>query len=48
MQFWGLGDDCDSTDMDLIEWNGGCQEASEATVIGLCPLPLAEFLAGWF
>lgn len=56
VQFWGLGDDCNSTDMDLVEWKGktlliwnwGCQEASEAIVVGLSPLPLAEFLAGWF
>ena len=23
VQFWGLGDDGDSTDMDLVEWTGG-------------------------
>jgi hypothetical protein len=56
VQFWSLGEDCNSTDLDLCEfegktfliWNWGCQLASEAVVIGVSPLPLAEFLAGWF
>ena len=56
VQFWSLGEDCNSTDMDLVEyegktfliWNWGCQLATEAVVIGISPLPLGDFLAGWF
>ena len=56
VQFWGQNEDCNASDMDLVEYEGqtflawiwGCQEAAEALAIGLSPLPLERFLAGWF
>ena len=56
VQFWSLGDDCNATDMDLVEWRGmtlliwnwGCQQATEAVAIGTSPMPLRRFLKGWF
>ena len=52
VQFWSLGEDCNSTDMDLVEyegktfliWNWGCQLATEAVVIA--EAKSASFSAG--
>ena len=48
--------DCNASDMDLCEldgqtwlfWTWGHQSQNGGLVLGLSPMPLAEFLAAWF
>eukprot|EP01043_Picozoa_sp_COSAG02_P063022 COSAG02_NODE_8830_length_2429_cov_1.829614_2_plen_539_part_00 len=53
---WEEWEDCNSSDMDLCEWNQttilvfnwGCQHATEALGLAVSPMPLDEFLQSWF
>ena len=53
---WTQWEDCNSSDMDLVEINGttlmvynwGCQHTTEALALAVSPMPLDVFLKGWF
>ena len=53
---WDEWEDCNSSDMDLCEWNQttvmvfnwGCQHATEALGLAVSPMPLDQFLQSWF
>lgn len=53
---WTQWEDCNSSDMDLVEINGttlvvynwGCQHTTEALALAVSPMPLDAFLNGWF
>ena len=53
---WEEWEDCNSSDMDLCEWNKttvmvfnwGCQHATEALALAVSSMPLDDFLQSWF